>query len=52
LRLLERKNPGSINDHSGRELPTVDEFAEAIARAAVNEGMVSGETLYVGSTEY
>ena len=53
-RLLERKNPGLI-DHRRREaktLPSVDEFAGAIALAASDKSLPSGQTIFVGSTEW
>jgi len=53
-RLLERKSRGLREQRrgDGRTLPSVDEFAEAIARAACNHGLSSGDTIFVGSTEY
>ncbi len=53
-RLMERQSPGLIDarrEEAGG-LPTVEEFAQAIADAAVNEDLVSGDTVYVGSTEW
>ena len=53
-RLMERQAPGLIDarrDEAGG-LPTVEEFAEAIADAAVDDGLATGETVYVGSTEW
>jgi 3-oxoacyl-[acyl-carrier protein] reductase len=52
-RLLERKNPGLI-EHRRRQaskLPTVDEFAEAIATAAADKHLPSGHTVFVGPTD-
>ena len=52
-RLLERENRGLME--RGREtnqLPSVDEFAEAIARAATDSSLPSGHTIFVGSTDY
>ena len=49
-RLLERSKPGLI-EHRRSEagtLPTVDEFANVIAHAAFDEGIVSGQTIFVG----
>ena len=49
-RLLERSNPGLI-EHRRNEagtLPTVDDFADAIARSAFDETLVSGQTIFVG----
>lgn len=53
-RLMERQSPGLIDarrEEAGG-LPTVDEFARAIADAAIDEELVSGDTVYVGSTEW
>ena len=33
-------------------LPTVEAFAEAIAEAAVDRALASGDTVFVGSTEW
>lgn len=53
-RLMERQAPGLIDarrDEAGG-LPTVEEFAEAIADAAVDPSLASGDTVFVGSTEW
>jgi 3-oxoacyl-[acyl-carrier protein] reductase len=53
-RLLERQNRRLV-DHrpsGARTLPTVDEFADVIARAASDNSLHSGHTIFVGSTEY
>jgi NAD(P)-dependent dehydrogenase (short-subunit alcohol dehydrogenase family) len=53
-RLMERQAPGLIEarrDEAGG-LPTVEEFAEAIADAAVDDALATGDTVYVGSTEW
>lgn len=53
-RLMERQEPGLIDarrEEAG-DLPTVEEFAEAIAEASIDEGLESGETVFVGSTEW
>jgi 3-oxoacyl-[acyl-carrier protein] reductase len=52
-KLLERKSRGKLaaGPMSARVLPTVEEFAEVIAGAAVNRTLASGETIFVGSTE-
>jgi NAD(P)-dependent dehydrogenase (short-subunit alcohol dehydrogenase family) len=53
-RLMERQAPGLIDarrDEAGG-LPSVEEFAEAIADTAVDPGLVSGDTVFVGSTEW
>ncbi len=52
--LLNRLNPGLIDrrrDEAGG-LPTVEEFAEAIANAAVDSTLESGATIYVGSQDW
>jgi 3-oxoacyl-[acyl-carrier protein] reductase len=53
-KLLERKSRGQYDPTAitGRVLPTVDEFAEAIAGATVDRTLVNGETIFVGSTEW
>ena len=53
-RLLERKSRGRNETPMGeaRHLPTIDEFAEAIAAATVNNTLASGDTIFVGSTDY
>jgi NADP-dependent 3-hydroxy acid dehydrogenase YdfG len=52
-KLLGRKSRGLAQtvkaDH--RVLPTVDEFAEAIAAATVDRNLFNGQTIFVGSTE-
>jgi NAD(P)-dependent dehydrogenase (short-subunit alcohol dehydrogenase family) len=53
-RLMERQAPGLIEarrDEAGG-LPTVEEFAEAIAGAAVDDSLATGDTVFVGSTEW
>lgn len=53
-RLMERQEPGLIEarrDEAGG-LPSVDEFAEAIAAAAVDDTLATGDTVFVGSTEW
>ncbi|MBA2290647.1 MAG: SDR family oxidoreductase [Chloroflexia bacterium] len=53
-RLMERQSPGLIDarrEEAGG-LPTVEEFARAIADATVDERLVSGETVYVGSKDW
>lgn len=52
-RLMQRQRPGIIEarrDAAGGWLPTIDDFARAIVRAAADAEMESGETVYVGST--
>ena len=52
-RLLERNNPGVIADRRAGTagLPSLDEFASAIANAAMDPALPSGHTVFVGSTE-
>ncbi|HEX6546211.1 MAG TPA: SDR family oxidoreductase [Bryobacteraceae bacterium] len=52
-RLLERKNPGLIEHRrlQAAKLPTIDEFAEAIAAAAADARLPSGHTIYVGPVD-
>lgn len=53
-RLMERQSPGLIEarrEEAG-DLPTVEEFAEAIADAAADATLETGETIFVGSTEW
>lgn len=52
-RLLERKNPGLIEHrrNQANKVITVDEFAEAIATAALDKTLPSGHTIFVGPTE-
>ncbi|HEX4164903.1 MAG TPA: SDR family oxidoreductase [Bryobacteraceae bacterium] len=49
-RLLERKNPAFADQFkgSGKTLPNVAEFAEAIAQAASDTTLESGHTIFVG----
>jgi NAD(P)-dependent dehydrogenase (short-subunit alcohol dehydrogenase family) len=53
-RLLERKNPGMMEQRrsDATSLPTIDDFAEAIVRAAWDPEMPTGHTVFVGSTDY
>jgi NAD(P)-dependent dehydrogenase (short-subunit alcohol dehydrogenase family) len=53
-KLLERKSRGKFEAPraEARVLPTVDEFAEAIAEAAVNRSLANGETIFIGSTDW
>ena len=52
-KLLGRKSRGLAETaHAeARVLPTVDEFAEAIATATVDPNLISGQIIFVGSTE-
>jgi NAD(P)-dependent dehydrogenase (short-subunit alcohol dehydrogenase family) len=52
-RLLERKERGLMEARRHvATLPTVDEFADAIANAAADDSIALGHTVYVGSTDY
>lgn len=53
-RLLERKNPGLIEYRrlQAEKLPTIDEFAEAIATAAADKSLPSGHTIFVGPSDH
>lgn len=53
-RLLQRQAPGLIESRRREAggLPTVDEFAAAIANAAVDPSLPTGHTVFVGSTEF
>lgn len=53
-RLMERQSPGLIEARRQEAggLPTVEQFAQAIAAASVNEARVTGDTVFVGSTEW
>jgi NAD(P)-dependent dehydrogenase (short-subunit alcohol dehydrogenase family) len=52
-RLLGRKSRGKSEDPlpEARTLPTVDEFAKAIAEAAT-DSKLNGQTIFIGSTEF
>lgn len=53
LRLLARMSPGAMEERNGENaLPTVDEFACAIAEAAIDFTLPNGHTVFVGSTEW
>jgi 3-oxoacyl-[acyl-carrier protein] reductase len=53
-KLLERQSRGLIQKRREAvgSLPDVDEFAAAIVQAAISDQYSSGETIYVGSTEW
>jgi NAD(P)-dependent dehydrogenase (short-subunit alcohol dehydrogenase family) len=53
-KLLARKSRGKFAAPAmaSRILPTVDEFAEAIATATVDRKLRNGETIFVGSTDW
>ena len=54
LRLLERIDRGKEAGYATnpRVLPTVDEFAGAIVKTALDERLPNGHTVFVGSTEW
>ena len=53
-KLLERQSRGLIEKRRQAvgKLPGVEEFAAAIVQAGVSDGYVSGDTVYVGSTDW
>jgi 3-oxoacyl-[acyl-carrier protein] reductase len=53
-KLMERAQPGFINERREQagSLPTVADFASAIADVCRNSSLGSGETIFVGSTEW
>ena len=53
-KLMERANRGFINERREQAgtLPTISDFAKAIADACANNSLRSGETIFVGSTEW
>jgi 3-oxoacyl-[acyl-carrier protein] reductase len=53
-KLMERASKGLIDERREQagSLPTVAEFAEAIADACTNPNMISGATIFIGSTEW
>lgn len=53
VRLLQRRDPAAVADRrqAATRLPTVEEFAEAIAQA-VRDRYPTGETIYVGGHDY
>lgn len=53
-KLLNRMRPGIIEgrrEQAGGWLPTTEDFAEAIVKAAGDESLKSGDTVYVGSVD-
>jgi NAD(P)-dependent dehydrogenase (short-subunit alcohol dehydrogenase family) len=50
-KLLGRKSRGQQAAFEPRILPTVDEFAEAIAAATVDGKLANGDTIFIGSTD-
>lgn len=53
-KLLQRQSPGLIESRrqEAGSLPNVDDFATAIVKAAADDSYATGETIYVGSTEW
>jgi 3-oxoacyl-[acyl-carrier protein] reductase len=53
-KLMERAQPGFINERREQagSLPTVADFASVIADVCGNSSLSSGETIFVGSTEW
>jgi 3-oxoacyl-[acyl-carrier protein] reductase len=53
-KLMERANRGFIEERRSQAgtLPTVDDFATAIVNACGDTKLPSGETIYIGSTEW
>jgi 3-oxoacyl-[acyl-carrier protein] reductase len=53
-KLLQRQSPGLIEQRriEAGSLPSVEEFAAAIVRSAIRTDYASGETIFVGSTEW
>lgn len=53
-KLLQRQSPGLIEERrrEAGALPNVEQFAAAIVNSAIDETRRSGDTIYVGSTEW
>jgi 3-oxoacyl-[acyl-carrier protein] reductase len=53
-KLLQRQSPGLIEERRREAgfLPNVEQFAAAIANCAIDKTYRSGDTVYVGSTEW
>lgn len=53
-KLLQKNNPGLIEARrqEAGALPSIDEFAAAIVRAAADNSYATGDTIYVGSTDW
>jgi hypothetical protein len=51
---MDREMPGLIKARraAAGSLPTVEEFARAIVQAAIDPGLESGATIFVGSVEW
>jgi 3-oxoacyl-[acyl-carrier protein] reductase len=53
VRLLERSNPDAVAERRAvAALPTIQEFANAIACAVVAEPSRDGRSIYVGGPDY
>jgi 3-oxoacyl-[acyl-carrier protein] reductase len=53
-KLMERVTPGIIEERREQagQLPTVADFAGAIADTCTNSNLVNGQTVFIGSTEW
>jgi len=53
-KLLNRMRPGVIEQRreEAGTLPTVEDFAAEVVKAALNTDLASGDTVYIGSTEW
>jgi 3-oxoacyl-[acyl-carrier protein] reductase len=53
-KLLQRQSPGLIESRrqEAGSLPNVEDFAAAIVKAAADDSYMTGETIYVGSTDW
>jgi NAD(P)-dependent dehydrogenase (short-subunit alcohol dehydrogenase family) len=53
-KLLNRLRPGVIEQRRAEAgtLPTIEDFAQAIVDTAMDESLSTGETVYVGSTDW
>ncbi|OKH53291.1 short chain dehydrogenase [Calothrix sp. HK-06] len=53
-KLMQRQNPGLIEKRQQQAgvLPTVEEFAHAIASSALDDQLETGATIFVGSTDW
>lgn len=51
---MERSTRGFINERRERAgtLPSVEDFATAIADTCIDSSLISGATVFVGSTEW
>lgn len=53
-KLMQRQNPGLIETRQQQAgvLPTIEEFAHAIASSALDNQLETGATIFVGSTDW